>query len=508
MSSLKILQQFFLLVWLLFIHGNLHASDSLFNTSVLSTLYPMAGTPAGHDALKAAARINYFLSVETPRLNAIAKIYFNRTQKIEEQVIYLKEVEQMANDFIKANGIFQDLNKGNLSDAVGGELKIGASKLIESRALELAESLPIQAESQALIANKVSSWIDLVVFDVLGELDPKQKMANALMGLSQELLSASISLGGVFAIKGAYERFDRTVHIGYFLKDYYFCDSDLACVRAMNGINVPVKWDSYSEEKKFSYTVDELFIRKQLADPYDKHVVTATDDDVQAIKDSIETTEAVILDRLAVYLEKKKEPVEPQQPAQYAITVGKVGRGLVTSEPSAILCGSICGEYFIENETVQLIASPSEGYRFEKWSGGCSGSNTTCNLGVDGAYGVVAHFEEIPKPIERNLHVVAVGNGRITSNGINCGVDCTEEFESDAVLTLNAIPDSALYRLSGWSESSCATSESCTILVNEPTTITGVFESCISLDYLWQKTAPLYAGEINNFDAQLKVTNN
>lgn len=68
------------------------------------------------------------------------------------------------------------------------------------------------------------------------------------------------------------------------------------------------------------------------------------------------------------------------------------GKGLVTSSPSGIVCGSDCTESYPDGSTVTLIATPSEGSFFEGWSGDCTGEDTSCTVTVDGAKSVIATF--------------------------------------------------------------------------------------------------------------------
>jgi hypothetical protein len=42
-----------------------------------------------------------------------------------------------------------------------------------------------------------------------------------------------------------------------------------------------------------------------------------------------------------------------------------------------------------------LIARPSRGYRFTRWSGGCVSSDSTCLLGLSSSQIVRAHFSRI-----------------------------------------------------------------------------------------------------------------
>ncbi len=69
------------------------------------------------------------------------------------------------------------------------------------------------------------------------------------------------------------------------------------------------------------------------------------------------------------------------------VTVIVVGAGTVTSVPEGIACpATSCEGDFIEGSTVGLvaIADPPSGATFEGWSGDCSGTESFCQLTMDG----------------------------------------------------------------------------------------------------------------------------
>jgi hypothetical protein len=55
------------------------------------------------------------------------------------------------------------------------------------------------------------------------------------------------------------------------------------------------------------------------------------------------------------------------------------GRGEVVSVPRALVCRSACFAAFAAGETVNLTAVPAKGYRFDRWTAGCSGTGR-CGL--------------------------------------------------------------------------------------------------------------------------------
>ncbi len=71
-----------------------------------------------------------------------------------------------------------------------------------------------------------------------------------------------------------------------------------------------------------------------------------------------------------------------------AVTV--VGSGTVISAPSGIDCGSDCTEDFADGAIVTLTPEPASGWKFDSFSGACSG--ITCQLTMDSDKNVTAVF--------------------------------------------------------------------------------------------------------------------
>jgi uncharacterized repeat protein (TIGR02543 family) len=132
----------------------------------------------------------------------------------------------------------------------------------------------------------------------------------------------------------------------------------------------------------------------------------------------------------------------------YTLTVTNGGNGTVTSAPPGIDCGTDCEEDYNEGTEVTLTAAPDKGYQFDGWTGDCD-INGNVTMDADRTCGAIFSFD-IPT---YTLTVNPPTNGTITSNpvGINCGTDCTEEYEAGTSVALTATPDTAAgYRFDGW----------------------------------------------------------
>ncbi|MDW8110243.1 MAG: hypothetical protein RMJ96_01370 [Candidatus Bipolaricaulota bacterium] len=80
--------------------------------------------------------------------------------------------------------------------------------------------------------------------------------------------------------------------------------------------------------------------------------------------------------------------------ATFTLTVTKAGggSGTVTSSPAGINCGASCSATFPSGTVVTLTATPERGSIFDRWSGACTGTSTTCSITMDANRSVTATF--------------------------------------------------------------------------------------------------------------------
>ncbi len=83
------------------------------------------------------------------------------------------------------------------------------------------------------------------------------------------------------------------------------------------------------------------------------------------------------------------------------LSIMRSGKGLVTSAPAGIRCGSAlaqtgaqCTGTFALNSSVVLTAAADLGYRFAGWRGSCSGTSTSCTVAMSASRSVIATFVE------------------------------------------------------------------------------------------------------------------
>lgn len=163
-----------------------------------------------------------------------------------------------------------------------------------------------------------------------------------------------------------------------------------------------------------------------------------------------------------------------QQPDTAVVNVVKVGggTGLVTSSPVGIYCGEDCSGIYEVGEAVTLSATPAPGSSFAGWTGsGCSGYGD-CVVTATGTHSVTAEFWRV----WHSVSVSVTGEGRVTSSPprIQCGTDCTAQFEALTPVTLTATPDPGTEFL-GWGGACSGTSTTCSLAMTSPASVTAQF---------------------------------
>ncbi|HEC85628.1 MAG TPA: hypothetical protein ENI48_10375 [Thioploca sp.] len=168
-------------------------------------------------------------------------------------------------------------------------------------------------------------------------------------------------------------------------------------------------------------------------------------------------------------------------PQAYAVdfnlTMATSGNGTVISAPTGINCGDDCTEPYAENTAVKLTAFPNTGSKFTGWSGNCSGTSNSTYVIMTEDKTCTARFELLPTP-SYDLTVIKTAHGTVTSTdkGINCGSDCTEQYEEGISVILIADPD-ADSSFNGWG-GDCGGSKALTLTVTLDTakTCTATFK--------------------------------
>jgi hypothetical protein len=165
----------------------------------------------------------------------------------------------------------------------------------------------------------------------------------------------------------------------------------------------------------------------------------------------------------------------PGSNSTLSVTRSGSGSGTVTSVPAGITCGAQCSSGYAYGTSVTLTATPGSGSHFAGWSGGCSGSATTCTVSMIQARSVTATFNQ---GTQYGLTVFksGTGSGPVTSNpgGIVCGSTCSAGYAQGTIVTLTATPNTNS-TFSGWSGACTGTASTCVVTMDAVKSVTATF---------------------------------
>lgn len=153
------------------------------------------------------------------------------------------------------------------------------------------------------------------------------------------------------------------------------------------------------------------------------------------------------------------------------LTVTGNGSGTISGFPAGIDCGMTCSASFDVGTAIMLTPSPAFRWVFDSWSGACTGV-AGCGFVLNDPASVTATF------LPLRTVVVTVGTGgQVVSlpAGVDCGAQCSMDVVDGAEVALVAQPDEG-YRLSAWSEATCADPDVCSLTVTADVTVAATFE--------------------------------
>ena len=136
-------------------------------------------------------------------------------------------------------------------------------------------------------------------------------------------------------------------------------------------------------------------------------------------------------------------------------------------------CGADCSEDYLTGTNVTLTATADAGNKFTGWTGACTGSTTTCTVSMLAAKSVAATFKPL---LAFTVSKNGTGGGLVTSSptGINCGIDCDENYAQDTSITLTAKADTGSV-FKGWS-GACTGTTTCVVSLTEAKAVTATFD--------------------------------
>jgi uncharacterized repeat protein (TIGR02543 family) len=165
--------------------------------------------------------------------------------------------------------------------------------------------------------------------------------------------------------------------------------------------------------------------------------------------------------------------------ATYSLTVTvspSAGGDVVSTTDNNINCGPTCIAMYAFNATVSLTATARLGYVFSGWSGACAGS-TACSVTMTANKTVTASFTTIPT-FALTVMKSGTGSGKVTSmpSGIDCGSDCNQTYNNNAMVVLTAVPALGS-TFDGWTGACTNTTGTCTVTMTQARSVTARFST-------------------------------
>jgi hypothetical protein len=160
--------------------------------------------------------------------------------------------------------------------------------------------------------------------------------------------------------------------------------------------------------------------------------------------------------------------------------VAKEGNGQVRVEPTGQSCGggtSNCVGLFDHDTPITLSATAELGYRFDGWTGACTGLGA-CNLRMDGTKSVGARFlQEGGTSHQLVVNLAGGGGGTVTSSppGIDCGLICNLPVPQGTQVTLTATPQGSS-EFVGWTGACSGANPTCVVTMDASKSVTARFE--------------------------------
>jgi Divergent InlB B-repeat domain len=188
------------------------------------------------------------------------------------------------------------------------------------------------------------------------------------------------------------------------------------------------------------------------------------------------------------------------------------GSGKIQYGTGDVFCSGNCTYTLASWSTIQLRAIADTGSVFSGWIGsGIAQSGAT--LSIDSLwkdFDIQALFipqktqtivysggggwgggssVSVPTVSQYPLSLTVVGNGMVTSNpaGINCGTTCTSSYAAGTSITLTATPTSG-NTFSGWSAGCTGSSTTCTLPLNQASSVTATFVADTPTDTTIEQT--------------------
>ncbi|HEX7244209.1 MAG TPA: IPT/TIG domain-containing protein, partial [Solirubrobacterales bacterium] len=163
------------------------------------------------------------------------------------------------------------------------------------------------------------------------------------------------------------------------------------------------------------------------------------------------------------------------------IETGGEGEGEVLCAVAPLGLPELCEAEYPEGTQLTLLAEPEIGSLFEEWAGDCSGagSETECELEMDGEKAVEAIFGLEPTEFALNIEETGGGEGTVTCEAEEGSGPCPPEYPVGTVVYLTAEAETGSEFVE-WEEGCDSVSgpngEVCEVEMNEERAVAVVFE--------------------------------
>ena len=142
--------------------------------------------------------------------------------------------------------------------------------------------------------------------------------------------------------------------------------------------------------------------------------------------------------------------------------------------------------------TIVTFTDPNNSASWTPQVSGTSNQLSGVDLGDDTRFFVVGEGTILysdPFGIDLTVTKLGIGTGTVRSlpPGINCGSDCTENYDAGTVVTLTAAPDTGSY-FAGWSGDCVSQALTCKVTMDAARTVTATFTATPSPVTTWAKT--------------------
>jgi hypothetical protein len=155
-----------------------------------------------------------------------------------------------------------------------------------------------------------------------------------------------------------------------------------------------------------------------------------------------------------------------------SVSVAKTGNGSVSTADRLISCGNKCAAGYNAGTAVSLTASAGSGSLFTGWGGACAGNLATCVVNAAEALNVTANFATAVNVSAKT----SGGKGAVNAPaaGITCGKTCTNKVASGTTVVFTAAAETG-FRFLNWTGACTGTSLTCTVVVNNTTSVQANF---------------------------------